>query len=389
MTSSEAQKPSPGTLGWIQYLYETEGREASLQAFELAVPGAIYSSYRVVRRSQGAPSLRTDILETDAITYTNFSPPALWGTPYSLLKMVLSPKPKEDVYVVHSGEELLVPTTGRVRYVFYGGTEKSVARRIEEDFAPDEFARINPAVPHHGWAIGESTAEAWLALYHDPDSSAAFDLETRLRQSKAINTRRRFQMKDLADQGQYALAAWGISDRIRTQRQRANLTIAQLSEMVHIDASHISRIENAATNVSLDVLKQICKFLRIDLGALVASANWHLVRTRFDADIHKCMSSPPGRKHQLHPVLKTFDGGQAISTVSGSKDSQVTSWIVLRGKAIAEIQGGDSGLEILEEGTVIHFRNEVEVQVQPLMDTVVLQIALSPVCHRGSPKSKS
>ena len=52
----------------------------------------------------------------------------------------------------------------------------------------------------------------------------------------------------------YALAAWGISEKIRVARLRAGLSIRQLAAACQIDPAQLSRIEtgSGASNVSLE-----------------------------------------------------------------------------------------------------------------------------------------
>src|SRR5207245_10443129 len=75
-------------------------------------------NYSIVRAGQGVPNWRTLVRrDQDGIEFFSYNPPAFWQTPYSILKARFTAarahSPPNDSFMYHSGEELLVPTTGR------------------------------------------------------------------------------------------------------------------------------------------------------------------------------------------------------------------------------------------------------------------------------------
>jgi DNA-binding XRE family transcriptional regulator len=361
-----------------------------MKALKEVAPDAKLSALDVIHSGAGAHTVRPEITTEDAIAYTNYSPPALWAAPFSLLRVSLQNVPKEDTYVVHHGEELVVPITAPVTYAFFWSPGGKAPQRELVTVDPGTIAAVNPRLPHHGWAAKKAGTEAWIAIYHDPDSSIALDLETKIEVAREdAHSRRRFHSSDFSDPAQFALVAWGIADKIRNQRQRANLTIAQMAKLAGVDASHLSRIENASANVSLQMLLHICKFLRINLDSLIGSSRWN-------CRVHKLSDASTtsqkwfvdnGGCHQLRPSilqLNTASGGTHKSQVL-SRQEELVSWIVLEGRMILEpavVKVTDSDVsvhkaELLEPGSVVHFRKPVEAKVKVLDLPRILRIGLS------------
>ena len=249
------------TIGLLEQLYIQTGTSAVKDAVRVFAPNELLADYAIIPKTKGISVYRPDIHEKDKIRYVNFSAPPLWGAPVSILRIILEPYEYKEELVFHSGEEVAIPLRGTLRYCFLwseGGESLSLK---QEDLSPGQIGTICPAIPHHGWSADENEAEAWIVLYHDPDSSAAFDIAMNL-QSETPNRlqseRRRYNITELQPgSGKYALTAWQIADRIKTQRQRVNLSIHQLAEQLDLDPSHLSRIESTGTNVSLEVLIKI------------------------------------------------------------------------------------------------------------------------------------
>jgi transcriptional regulator with XRE-family HTH domain len=377
--------PATGTLGWIEHIYLTEGPQAAEVAYEQLLPGAATEVYRIFRKGEGVPTSRPEIGVQDAISYSNYGPPALWGAPFSISLMRLQNVRKQDEYVFHPGEEIVVPMEGSVDYSFFWSPGSTGLRRDIVQVETGEIARINPLLPHHGWSAQKSAADAFLALFHDADSSVVFDLDYAVRKKrteerKADETRRRVNSSELKEPGHFVLRVWGIADRIRTQRQRASLTIQQLADLVGIDSSHLSRIENASTNVSIDVLTQICTVLRIDILPRVHSTNWNCVRSQFSRmNEAMCLVQPQMQFHHLHPRNVVLYENRPIAMETIGSAENFASWIVMEGRFILELKEPFNRSEILERGAVIHFRKNVHVRTQPLEQSRILRIGVSDV----------
>lgn len=334
--------PSQGSLGWLEQIYFEAGYVEAMKALRQTMPDAKLSALQVIRSGAGPQTVRPEITTQDGITYTNYSPPALWAAPLSLLRMKLHNVPTQDTYVVHQGEELVVPINGPVTYAFFWSPGGRAPKRELATFETGTIATVNPRVPHHGWATKRAGTEAWIAIYHDPESSSALDLETKIQmvQAKETHSRRRFHSADFSDPAQFALVAWGIADRIRNQRQRADITIAQMAELADIDASHLSRIENASTNVSLEMLVHICKFLRINLESLIGASRWNCWVRELSEDLTCSENAAVGCEgaHSLRPTILRFDTSRTEVHKSRffARDEYIVSWVLLEGRMILE-----------------------------------------------------
>jgi transcriptional regulator with XRE-family HTH domain len=265
-------------------------------------------------------------------------------------------------------------------------------RRIEVDISPGEIGTIHPSIPHHGWAVDETPTDAWLVLYHNPDSSAAFDIAANIHNSKIQTDRRRVTAEELDSAGEYALIAWDIADRVRTQRHRVNLTIHQMAELINIDASHLSRLENISTNLSLDILIKICEFLRIDLRDLLISKRWCFEKRSLDALINvRCAWAESDHKHKVHPQYHSFTKDSVTNVENGfSFEPDFSSWIVLNGQAIVEfVSDGKDRVELLYEGDIIHFRKNNRLCLRALSDCQIITFHLFPLCSGNDTKRLS
>ena len=348
-----------------------------------------------------------DIVAEDEISYESFSPPASWSAAYSLQRVHLGHKGKDE-FVFHPGEEIMIPVKGDVAYHFFWSPGGRAPERIVVNPAAGEgtVLRINPQVPHHAWgAKGE--AVAWLVLRHTTNSPVALVIDQNSsslalrsqgmtpslvkdqQSSSSLRAplRRRVTASDLRKPGAYAMIAWGISELIRDARQKTGLTTTDLARQVGIDPSSLSRLEEAKANVSIEMLGKVCRALRIGMADRMDSGSWTHERERFEAKATApeghLMKAPKG-SHFLHTYLLRFTQGQqrVVFTGRGNDPSQISSWILLKGRLLLELPqvvGGKS--VIVDAGNVMHFREHGKVTVQPLQDSIVIQIVHSQVCE--------
>jgi transcriptional regulator with XRE-family HTH domain len=215
------------------------------------------------------------------------------------------------------------------------------------------------------------------------------------------STPRRISLDKLQEPGVYALVSWGIAEKIRLYRARAGCRISQLADACRLDPSHVSRIENAEANPSLDSLVRIARFLRIGLEELIAPLPW--VYKTVDIQQSKKITKPNHQPvsvqpvdptHQLHPSLLEIPGGQAVSLppknlsqISRIEPICISSCIVLEGRAIFEPPDG-ADAELLESGCVLHFWRAVEGRFQALQDTRILQIICANSCTCGAEENE-
>ena len=387
------------SLAWLEEIYFSDGHQAANAAFERMLPDADLRPYYYLRAGHGQPAQRTDTAEEDGIQYESFNAPSLWDVPYSLLRVRFEHVPKTD-FMYHGGEEILIPISGRIHYHFYCNADGRPPQReiLEPPLEPGSIIRINPQLPHHTWAADKNGAEAWMIIRHLSDTATSISVNSQLFGVDMHSAPRRVRTKDVKEPGRYALVAWGLAEKLRLHRERANLRIAQLSSACGIDPSHLSRIENADTNVSLETLVRIARILHISIDDLIAPSPWHCQigalpfakSGKRQPSHHGVLGKPPGSTHFLHPSHWSLPAGSNVDVGRDDSpiDSVVSSWIILEGRLILEIQvGNDLSPELLERGSVIHFRRAAPKKIQALEDSQIIQLIYSSACH-CNPKQK-
>jgi transcriptional regulator with XRE-family HTH domain len=375
----------PYTLAWLEKVYFSKGYKAAEEAFQLLLPDIDLRSYHLQRPGQGQLSRRTDIQTADGISYRSYNAPALWDVPYSLLRVRLENVPKTD-FMYHGGEELLTPIAGCINYHFYCNVDGEPPRRqvLDSPLEPGCLVRINPQLPHHIWAESADGAEAWMVIRHLGENASAISVNYELAGADIYAAPRRARAKDLFEPGRYALVAWGLAEKLRLCRERANLKVSQVALACDIDPALLTRIENADTDISIDTLVRIAKILHVSIDSLITPAPWNYrifpLPQEDDACHHSIFEKPPDPDHLLHPSYWSIPAGQAVDLACPELKS-VTSWIVLAGRIIVEIKSGSrSSPELLEQGSVIHFRNANPTRIQALEDSRILQVIFSGTC---------
>ena len=380
------------SIAWLAEIYFRDGRDAARTALEAASPGEMLQNYRVVRRGEHA--LRTHAQQRDRIRYQSFNPP-FWGWPYSILRVRFDAAEK-DRFMHHGGEEILLPIQGGVSYHFFwspGGSEPT-RKLLPNPVKPGSIIRINPQVPHHTWAAGEDTAEAWMIIRDLTDSTAGTHLDLPPDVDLEVRPPRRQLTAAALEQGErYALVAWGIAEGIRTSRLRAGLSIRQLASACQIDAAQLSRIENgsSSSNVSLEVLLRIARCLGLELQQLL-STEFIDKRNPFKIErLEQARKAGPVRsvlcisqRHFLHLDHWSVPEGETVLLEDDPEDSDVhTSWIVLKGEAILDVADPASGTsrELVDRDSVIHSRNHARLtSIRALQKLGLLRVTYSPHC---------
>jgi transcriptional regulator with XRE-family HTH domain len=388
---SKKSGQTQSSLAQLEEFYFSEGAEAAQAAFRHYLPKGAGRPYSLIKPDQGFPAHRTDIEAKDGITYESFSPPGFWEVPYVVLKVRFDYVPKED-FIYHGGEEILVPIKGEVNYHFYNteGHEPPQHHKTKA-LKPGSFIVLNPQIPHHTWG-GRSGAEAWMVIRHVSDSASAItiSMNSHVAAAELHPTPRRISREDLEQPGIYALVAWGIAEKIRLHRDRAKCRIGQLAKICGVDPSHLSRIENASANVSIEILIKIARVLRIGLHDLIAPAQWSYIVGAMQtasgggrqARHAPLLSQPEAVPHLLHANYWEVPADAPLVRLSGKSmhlPAPTWSWIVLKGRAIFDIEEDEGKVnpELLEEGSVIHFLRPLPTKIQALQDSQFLQITYS------------
>jgi hypothetical protein len=102
------------------------------------------------------------------------------------------------------------------------------------------------------------------------------------------------------------------------------------------------------------------------------------------------MLSPPPGSRMLHAYLSRIGESEqrALQTNVGDDPNQISSWIVLKGRALLDLpqeMGGKS--HIVDAGNVIHFREHGWVQLKAMLDATIVHIVHSRVCTCRPPVS--
>jgi transcriptional regulator with XRE-family HTH domain len=382
--------PKQPSLSWLEELYFSEGYEAASEAFQRLLPDADLRSYHVQRPGQSQVVQRIDIQSAESAVYRSFNPPSLWNIPYSVLRMHPNQTPRED-FVYHGGEELLIPISGRVQYHFFCSCDgkKPECKLAENPVCPGSVIRINSQLPHQAWAIDENGAEAWMILRHLGSADASIRVNFEWTGIDSHSAPRTLKSQDLMEPGRYALISWGLAEKIKLYREQANLRAVQVANACGINPAQLSRIENAEIDVPIDILIRIARFLRIGIDDLIAPVPWQYQtfnlpqKKEAGNPLNFLMDKPPGAEHYLHPSWRFLPAGVAVDIHEQDwfKEKAIASWIVLAGRIIISIKGNlENSLELLEEGSVIHFRRATPVRIQALESSEIFQIVYSPTC---------
>ena len=426
----EASRSGPrskaGTLGALQAAFLENLDDAEDLLGESAPDSSHMRSYHVVRASAAMPELRTDVNEnTDGLAYLNFSPPPGFGPRYSILRVTFVKPIDQKKFMSHAGEEVLVPMGKGPRYHFYwsrGGGAADIERL--EPLHPGSAARINPQLPHHGWLPkgSASPVDAWMLFRHASEVPTSISIAQRLKErSHLLLHPRQFTVDELDPSKhptRYALVAWGLSESIRLRRLSANLSLAYVAKACSVDRSLLSRIENESTsqkpekesgstvNVSLATLFRIADFLHIDVLGHIRGSQWsHRISrelSRENGDARPWFERPilcddAAATHLLH--LRYWDVLPGSSPPIAPK-SDASSWIVLSGRAVFDIKVPENGLEenssvpesaarppvpeIVDAGSVLHFKARPTLSLQVLEPTRILQVEYSHECPGGA-----
>jgi transcriptional regulator with XRE-family HTH domain len=393
LTHAKRQNRKALSLAALEEQYFSGGIEAARAGFEGMADKR--NDWAVIKTGQGTSSRRTDLSENSGISYVNYSPPAFWQPTYAVLHATLDPTPQAD-YVSHAGEEIVVPTEGKIRFhVFWSPGKKKPENHLLKEISFGSVLRLNPEVPHHAWGDGRQ-AKAWFLIRHASNTETAVsrDLDMAPSNRTKYHSSTKILTADyLKKPGRYALMAWGLAAKIKGYRERADLTIKKVAIACGIDHAHLSRIESGDTNISIGILLRLATYLRVDIGEFFTAQPWcnyidELKLSQSSSRSVSCHLSAPISKHLLHATSE-FIPEHATDTLPIKKDMQdedMSSYIALSGRVIVEINGVE---EILGPGAVMHLRGRQKANIQALSDSMLLQIIYSRSCSCVIPQHKS
>ena len=396
-----------GTLGWLASAVAfTEGYDSAVAVLRDYLPASAYQDWNIVHEAQGFSTLRTEVTAASDITYLSYDPPDLWGPSYSVLRATFAPRRARTDFMSHSGEEALVPISGRIQYHFAwtpGGKAPEV--HLSPVLERGSAIRLASQVPHHTWAVGQSEASAWMVFRPSSESPTAINVSARgggggdgaARPASVGKTG--FTAPQVLNPVTYALLAWGIAEQTRLFRDRANIGVSTLAALCHVDAAQISRIEAASHNVSVEAIARLARFLRFPLPQLIAQAaqEWTVAGLP-DADRdapaqpawRPLLAPRPDVPHDLHlSVLRLGNGWTGRSPAYRTLGpGRAASWIVLEGSLEVQLRDGAGAVtraEVLRQGTVAHFRRVLPTHLVARPASTVLQVRTGAECTCGGP----
>lgn len=380
------------TLAWLESLYFDEGHDAARKAFESLVEPR--RNWAVVKQGQGGGAHRTDLREDASITYEDYSPPASWQPTFAVLLATVSPGQRSS-YVSHEGEELVIPIERKIQFHYFWSPGHGLPAAVREDeIEYGSILRLNPTVPHHAAGVG-GPAKAWVIIRHSSHAESAVSVEPGALSGAANSLRRAAKgvaklhgdatgltAKQLKQPGRYSLIAWGLAARLKNYRERSNLRISEVAEACGINHTHLSRIESGATNISLDALLRLARFLRVDIGEFFSSRPWksHIDHVPSDylkgkPPLHRCWSPP--NPHYLHPAYHFVSSGRQHRLKGAGRASRdMATYIMLSGRLIANFNPVQ---ELLTAGCVMHLTKDQEVTIEALEDCIVLEVLYSNI----------
>lgn len=328
--------------------------------------------------------------ERDGISYENFNPPAFWETPYSVLKATFQPRVKDD-FMFHHGEEFLAPLEGAITYHFFwsGGAAPAARLVLDEPVRVGSIICIDPQTPHHAWAADDGPAEAWMIMRDASNRAVSISVDPDVKAPAGrAGVSRRASVDQLEDPAHYALIAWGLLEKIRSHRERARLTLAELALRCDLDAGHLSRVEAGKANLSLEALVRIARFLQINITDLVPAREEHPWRVEPLAgragELVPVFPTRTTRPHSMHSHVLELAAGDTRELAAGSDPFEHSSWIVLSGRMLFEFTEATTHTgELVERGSVIHFRSALPIRIRALDASRILRLTYSSVCSCG------
>jgi hypothetical protein len=401
-TSGPGRTPAyrHGTLGWLaSSVAFKEGYDSAVAVLRDYLPASAYQDWHIVHEAAGFSTLRTEVTAATDITYLSYDPPDLWGPSYSVLRATFAPRRARQEFMSHSGEEALLPISGRIQYHFaWTPGAKAPEVHLTPVLERGSAIRLASQVPHHTWAVGQSEASAWMVFRPSSESPTAISVSTRGGTRPVAVGKTGFTRSQVLNPVTYALLAWGIAEQTRLFRDRANIGVSTLAALCHVDAAQISRIEAATQNVSVEAIARLARFLRFPLPQLIvqASQEWIVDSVPDGADagqpVWRPVLAPPSEiPHNLHlSVLRLRSGwsgrAPAYRTLGPSK---AASWIVLEGSLEIQLrEAEDAGVvraDVLQQGTVAHFRRVLPTHLVARSACSVLQVTTGAECTCGGP----
>ena len=378
------------TLGKLVGTYLSGGPEAARHEFQRFAPRQESERLVVIHPADATLVTRTHTDE-QRIGYLSFDAPADWHVPYAIEYATFARSSEPDQFMHHAGEELLMVLRGKINYVLV--SKPNEAERLPQPLGPGKLVRVNCSLPHNAWTTSKS-AEAWMIFRDIRETASA--IATPFEQQRPSWGPRLLPLSAFERPAHWALAAWGIADQLRTERERSRLSLRQVAVSSDLDPSYLFRIESGDANVTIDALARVAGVLGVRLEETVAPSDWNYriddvgANTLRRRKVSQRPLTPPTVPHRLHgeSVLLTKGVSWSVPDTDGAPES----WIVLSGLITIESEARPP--VTVHPGSVLHIRDNCPATFTTHQPSALLRIRYSERCacspnHPNTPSGNS
>jgi transcriptional regulator with XRE-family HTH domain len=309
---------------------------------------------------------------SSSFLYEGFGPPPWFEAPYIVLSLEV--RGSTGRFMTHAGEEILYNLPEKNSSFVYDffwrdsvapwhqpGQRKSDSERAVLE--PGALIRINPTILHkNGIEIDDGegnlkdkrVARSWLILRPLSLSAATFMFHLPGdAHPQSIEDGNKFTLEELMERdpagpeqykitdAQLIMLSSGILEKVRTHRQRADLTYAQFGEVLdqlNLSRNYIARLERRELeNVSISNLFEIAKQLDVELLDLLQNLEWasKMVRptAKLKLDSVQWVPTAGNGEHMMDAGLKRFKAG---GTLPINTMKSIEGKILVDGAAVKE-----------------------------------------------------
>lgn len=379
------------------------------------------------------------------IRHDSFPMPPYWGEPaYSIYRVFVEKgKPKPAMWMSHSGEECLYTESeaGIAYNMFWPRTGEDSTIPVDdlEVFCRNgQIVRILPNVPH--WNSAETDSTAWMAIRHlsgsteqdeEPQPSNLTPRTNRKRADEGPPSARAFTLDEVKEPSRAFVLLSDFRGQLQVARQRAGLSIAQLSSQCDMHSTYIWKAERGEANLSLLTVNTLARVVRLDMSRFglpeyFPDPNWSMEKpdttfARFlpyqlsekpndelleDGVPYPLLNSPAEYQHWLHPARCNLKKGSELRFCPKHRNSHTDmnepwsstsadpgglgcfgreTWIVLEGKLSFESDETELLLSP-KYHPVLHLRTEAKGVLRAYEDSRLLRIVFSAFCSCRHPQ---
>jgi transcriptional regulator with XRE-family HTH domain len=342
------------------------------------------------------------------------------------------------MWMSHSGEECLYTESeaGIVYNMFWPRIGEDVTEPVDglEVLCKNgQIVRILPNVPH--WNSADADSTAWMAIRHlsgsrapdeEPQPSNLTQKTNRKKTEEGPPSARAFTLEQVKDPSRAFILLSDFRGQLQVARQRAGLSIAQLSSQCDLHSTYILKAERGEANLSLLTVNTLARVVRLDMSRFglpeyFPDPSWSEEKpdtsfARFlpyqrgdnlndglleDGVSYPLLTSPAEYQHWLHPARCNLKKGSELRFCPSQRNSPTNSnehwpstlpgceglgcfgketWIVLEGKLSFESDETELLLSP-KHHPVLHLRSEAKGVLRAYEDSRLLRIVFSAFCR--------